>query len=224
MKRIYTFLFAMSVLPFLAQAQDIDRSYVFVDANGTEIQNGAIVVRDQVEEYDEGVDVIYSELSVKKSTEVSSNFLRLRYNITRLDNGTYQLCFPLNCEKQTEVGEYVTNQGSLMMNPQPLQSEWFPSGDGSCIVNLTIEVMRQVSSFPPQYEHLADGPSLTLRFEKGMRIPGDVNGDGTVNIADINYIIDHILSPKAGDMSADVNGDGNVNISDINAVIGIILK
>ena len=214
----------MSLAATQLSAQDIDSSYVFVDANGTEIQNGATVVRNQVEEYDEGVDVIYSELSVKKSAEVSSNFLRMRYNITRLDNGIYQLCFPLNCEKQTEVGEYVTNPGSLMMSPQPLQSEWFPSGDGSCEVYLTIEVMKQVSSFPPQYEHLADGPSLTLRFEKGMRIPGDVNSDGAVNIADINYIIDHILSPKAGDMSADVNGDGNVNISDINAVIGIILK
>ena len=224
MKRIFTFLFAMSVLPFLALAQDIDRSFVFIDDSGTEIQNGATVVRDQVEEYDEGVDVIYSGLSVKKSSDVSSNYLRLRYNITRLDNGTYQLCFPMNCEKKTEVGEYITNEGSLMMNPQLLQSEWFPSGDGSCIVNLTIEVMRQVSSFPPQYEHLADGPSLTLRFEKGSRIPGDVNGDGAVNIGDINYIIDHILSPKPGDMSADVNQDGNVNISDINAVIGVILN
>ena len=205
-------------------AQSIDRSYVFIDENGNEIQNGATVVRDQVEEYDEGVDVIYSGLSVKRMDNVSSNFLRMRYDITTLDNGTYQLCFPMNCEKQTEVGQYVTKEGSLMMSPQPLQSEWFPAADGSCIVELTIEVMNQVSAFPPQYEHLADGPSLTLRFEKGKRLPGDVNGDGAVNIADINNIIEHILSPRTGDTSADVNGDGNVNISDINAVIGVILK
>lgn len=209
-------------------AQDIDRSFVFVDENnGTELENGATVVRDLVEEYDEGVEVIYSGLMVKRSSNPSSNYVRMRYKITTLDNGTYQLCFPSNCEKQTVVGEYVTKEGTLMMNPQPLQSEWFPSDFGSCVVELTIEVMRQVSSFPPQYEHLADGPALTLRFVKkseGSGMDGDVNGDGAVNIGDINYIISHILSPKQGDMSADVNGDGNVNISDINAVIGIILK
>ena len=54
-------------------------------------------------------------------------------------------------------------------------------------------------------------------------IPGDVNGDGTVNIADINAVIDLILSGKF-DPVGDVNGDGAVNIGDINALIGIILK
>ena len=229
MKRIYTILFLVAVTMTVMQlsAQDIDRSFVFVDENGTELENGATVIRSLVEEYDEDVEVIYSGLMVKKSASPTSNFLRLHYKITSFDNGVFQLCFPMNCEKQTEVGEYVTNSGSLMMSPQPLQSEWFPTDYGSCVVNLTIEVMKQGNSFPPQYEHLADGPSLTLRFVKkaeGSDINGDVNGDGAVNIGDVNYIIGHILSPKAGDLSADVNGDGNVNISDINAVIGIILK
>ena len=52
---------------------------------------------------------------------------------------------------------------------------------------------------------------------------GDVNGDGEVNIADINAIIDIILSGGSLD-TADVNGDGEINIADINAVIDIILS
>ena len=50
----------------------------------------------------------------------------------------------------------------------------------------------------------------------------DANGDGEVNIADINTIIDVILS---GGLlpAADVNGDGEVNIADINFVIDFIL-
>jgi len=53
--------------------------------------------------------------------------------------------------------------------------------------------------------------------------PPDVNGDGEVNIADINAVIDLIL---AGDETGtgDVNGDGEVNIADVNAVIDLILK
>ena len=54
-------------------------------------------------------------------------------------------------------------------------------------------------------------------------IKGDVNGDGEVNIADVNAIIDMILSGSM-DAKGDVNGDSEVNIADVNAIIDIILK
>ena len=52
---------------------------------------------------------------------------------------------------------------------------------------------------------------------------GDVNGDGEVNIADINAVIDVILT-NGDNMAADVNSDGEVNIADINAIINLILS
>ena len=54
-------------------------------------------------------------------------------------------------------------------------------------------------------------------------LTGDVNGDGEVNIADVNAIIEMILT---GNMhpEGDVNGDTEINIADVNAVIGIILN
>ena len=52
--------------------------------------------------------------------------------------------------------------------------------------------------------------------------PGDVNGDGEVNISDVNAVINFILSGQAT-TAGDVNKDGEVNIADINAVIDIIL-
>ena len=56
-------------------------------------------------------------------------------------------------------------------------------------------------------------------------IVGDVNGDGEVNIGDINAIIDVILTGNVNkDINADVNGDGEVNIGDISALIEIILS
>ena len=57
-------------------------------------------------------------------------------------------------------------------------------------------------------------------------IVGDVNGDGEVNIADVNTVIDIILGGSAdeGTMKrADVNGDGEINIADVNTVMDIIL-
>jgi hypothetical protein len=56
------------------------------------------------------------------------------------------------------------------------------------------------------------------------RLPGDVNGDNEVNIADVNAIIDIILSGAAYDSNADVNLDNEINIADINVVIDIILE
>ena len=53
--------------------------------------------------------------------------------------------------------------------------------------------------------------------------PGDVNGDGEVNIADVNYLIDIILN-DGNTPAADVNHDGEVNVADVNNVIDIILN
>ena len=60
--------------------------------------------------------------------------------------------------------------------------------------------------------------------EPGPGLTGDVNNDGEVNIADINALIDLILSGNLSSAASDVNGDGEVNIADINAVIDIILN
>ena len=54
-------------------------------------------------------------------------------------------------------------------------------------------------------------------------VAGDVNGDGEVTIADINAVIDMILSGNQ-DSAGDVNGDGEVGIADVNAVTDLILK
>ena len=54
-------------------------------------------------------------------------------------------------------------------------------------------------------------------------IPGDVNSDSEVNIADVNAVIDAILGGSS-EAAADVNGDGEVNIADVNAVINLIIK
>ena len=54
-------------------------------------------------------------------------------------------------------------------------------------------------------------------------VDGDVNADGDVTIADINVVIDAILT-GAPDISCDVNQDGDITIADINTLIDIILE
>ena len=55
---------------------------------------------------------------------------------------------------------------------------------------------------------------------------GDVNGDGVVDIADVNACINVILGAEEAakyEGRADVNKDGSVDIADVNAIINIIL-
>ena len=63
-------------------------------------------------------------------------------------------------------------------------------------------------------------------FEKQViepaTLPGDANLDGAVNIADVNLVINDILSGTMTE-ACDANGDGSVNIADVNFIIGCIL-
>ena len=53
---------------------------------------------------------------------------------------------------------------------------------------------------------------------------GDVNGDGEINIADVNAVIGIILDGNVVGLSPDVNSDGEVNIADVNTLLDIILE
>ena len=54
---------------------------------------------------------------------------------------------------------------------------------------------------------------------------GDVNDDGTINVADVTALIQIVLNstPVSLDV-ADVNGDGSVNVADVTALINHVLN
>ena len=58
-------------------------------------------------------------------------------------------------------------------------------------------------------------------------MPGDVNGDGKVDIVDVTTVISHILGQSPTDFNpeaADVNNDNVVDIVDVTTIIDMILK
>jgi hypothetical protein len=69
------------------------------------------------------------------------------------------------------------------------------------------------------------GTNVSSGEQPGLK--GDVNGDGEVNISDVNCLISVILGTRQASEFGDrayVNDDDEVNISDVNAVIAIILN
>ena len=56
-----------------------------------------------------------------------------------------------------------------------------------------------------------------------MQVPGDINGDGVADVADINEMINTILRALYR-QSCDVNNDGFVDVDDLNELINIVLR
>ena len=101
------------------------------------------------------------------------------------------------------------------------------NGDGT-IATLTFEVIAVKKStltlsgvlltnsigetFVPQLED--------AEITEPTALKGDVNGDGTVNIADLVLVASNL--GKTGQNTADVNGDGQINIADLVLVAGAL--
>ena len=89
-------------------------------------------------------------------------------------------------------------------------------------------VLTLISNENDDIRYEADfGISLLVEQDNQM-IPGDVNGDATVNILDIvmvaNYTIGQADFTDEQIQVADLNQDGNINILDIVQIINIVLE
>ena len=100
-------------------------------------------------------------------------------------------------------------------------AQWCDAADlgiyplGLVYVNLTLEAPTVGQTYT------LDIPGLELLYDAD--VTGDVTGDGKVDIADVNAVINMMLGKAAATTAGDVTGDGNVDIADVNAVINIML-
>ncbi len=69
--------------------------------------------------------------------------------------------------------------------------------------------------------------SIEVRFVQQVQgLRGDVDGNGTVDIADVNIVINIMLGKDNADNyggRADVSGDGVIDIADVNGVVNVML-
>ena len=68
-----------------------------------------------------------------------------------------------------------------------------------------------------------ESKTLTVLGLVAPGVPGDSNGDGVVDIADVNSVINQMLGKEAMIPACDMNGDGVIDIADVNAVINKML-
>ena len=108
------------------------------------------------------------------------------------------------------------------------RTDTWPQGSLDSLTNYSVPAARVYTG------RYMNKPITKMRVDKDkslasfwyMRVlRGDINGDGEVNVADVNMLVNMILSGNSsGASSGDINGDGEVTIADVNALIDIILN
>lgn len=156
MKKIFTLsLFLLATVWSMAQDSN---TFQFVDKDGNVVAGGTTITRSELVDDPFGENYISTGLHVKNTSDGSVN-MRVAYQIETMDNGEFQICFPVNCVRKSEAGDYITASGSLDAGTvSDLQCEWFPAAYGSCRAKLTIEVLNTFGS------KTADGPTVTVVF------------------------------------------------------------
>ncbi|MBO7609443.1 MAG: hypothetical protein J6S96_04505, partial [Muribaculaceae bacterium] len=78
--------------------------------------------------------------------------------------------------------------------------------------------------------HIEDADGNIIYYGKAYKsnaVSGDVDGNGMVDVEDVNAAINIILKLKTvGDYlgNGDMDGNGIIDVEDVNAIINIILK
>lgn len=200
MKRIFTLLaiFATGAAAALAEAPD---AFVFTNADGEAFDNGyELTVSDAIVEEDpetgEKSIMLPSGLYIKRGTADASQEMRIAIELQSIDNGDFQLCFPVNCHLWSEAGNYVTESTRLSGDtPSDAQCEWFAIEDGSCRVKLTVELGHTAMG---SWTTDDTGASITLNFQYSESGVAGIKTDAASESARYNVAGQRLSEPQPG--------------------------
>lgn len=97
-----------------------------------------------------------------------------------------------------------------------------PSGTGVVQTDVAVGDGDQAWTPPPGI-----GPELAVYITRTGSPPappqGDINGDGQVDVADVQACVNQVLGVSPTTPEADLNGDGTVNVLDVQQLVLILL-
>lgn len=197
MKSIKSLLLIAAAMFTTASYAQVDKTFSFVDKDGKEIPSGTVWTANHVEEDDFGMVQVPSEVYVRNNTNEKKGVGTL-YNITRLDNGSFQCCFPASCADATDkLGMGRTEGGPMNPNQtKSLNTEWFPKADGTCEVTFkleyyNIEIQKVGIMTKEVYERVDEEdldnpmPYITIIFTKGATAINGIKDGENVEVTGI---------------------------------------
>lgn len=122
----------------------------------------------------------------------------------------------LFCELDEGVGMTGTDGAvatlTLSVNATVAAGEYMLTLKGATMIDITDKVWTRTEDF-----------ETAITVEEATGISGDVDGDGQVTVADIDAILEIMLT-GTNDPAGDVDGDGMVTVADIDKILDIMLE
>ena len=222
--------FSITILePSTVTAKSYERAYG--DANpefGFDVEGGALdgtpkIVCNATKKSPVGT----YDITIKRGTETN-------YNVTYVKGTLTVTKAPLTITAKN----YTIKQGEALPTFEATY-EGFKNRETSTVLTKqpTITTTATSASEPGEYDITVSGAEAQnyeisyvngkLTIEAQDIIPGDANGDGKVDTADIVDIVNHLMGKptstgKFNDDAADVNSDGTVNVADIVSLVTFI--
>jgi hypothetical protein len=165
-------------------------------------KDAATVVRSDYSEPD-WMDMVYNELSHQRP---------LYYQGVHLN---FDPSTGLVAAGHSFVIDGYNEQGMVHVN-----WGWYGNYDGYFDIALLDVRDLQFNSYQDMVINFVPGASQAV-------VTGDVNDDGIINITDVTFLIDYLLSDDStliNMANADVNADGTVNITDVTKLIDLLLQ
>ena len=156
--------------------------------------------------------------------------------------GMFNSCFKLTSLDLSSFNtSKVTDMRAMFFNSNYLRTIYVGSGWSTAAVTYSDDMFWNCTSLvggmgttydenhiDGAYARIDGGTSNPGYFTaKNAGLRGDVNGDGSVNIADVTALINYLLSHNATGLNlqnANCNQDSTINISDVTALINYLLS
>lgn len=179
MKKIFTLCLALfcAVATFAQDEFNPKGSFVFTDKDGNVYEDGAVITCADAVEDDFGEVQVSSGLYVKQvvaDVEGSPLYVGMGVDVSNLENGAVQYCFPGTCHNVSKEGKYDVDKNAIKIikGGESLQTEWIPGMDdddvamyGQATATFTLYAYENFGSDkkPEFYEHGA-ASSITVNF------------------------------------------------------------
>ena len=130
---------------------------------------------------------------------------------------------------------YSIKQGEPLPTTYEITYSGFKNGETKSVLSQqpTVTCSATAASEPGRYDIIVSGATAdnyeityvkgTLRIRSLVAEPGDLNGDGEVDVTDVVELIDMVLA-GIYDPAGDINGDGEVDVTDVVELIDMVLS
>ncbi|MBR1474270.1 MAG: M6 family metalloprotease domain-containing protein [Muribaculaceae bacterium] len=181
------------------------------------------LIGSKVQSVDDGKQVaLFYPSNITMTTPVSRNITRVSFEVSNTSSTEAHISLFYSTDGGNTWSNATDDQGNkyyaVAGNSKNI-IDWMGAGFGaSQQVRFRIGMILGNKTIPCRVDN------FTLYYNDSEAQTGDLNGDGTVDVTDINTLINIILGKSEQQRDADINGDGTVDVTDVNMLINIILR